>query len=442
LEALRAEGVYATMEEFKGRAPLRRHGLEIPVAAAQFDNPNLAADYTARSGGTTGPGTRVGISLDNVIGQAPHWVLAYDAHGVLGAPMALWRGVLPDGSGMNILLRSGALFGQPPVKWFTPSPRRSLRRNLASRLMMSYIRGVARTAGVAIPVPEPVPLDQARIVARWAAETAASHGRCIIRCNASMSMRVAVAARDEGLDLTGATIMGGGEPPTPAKVAEITRTGARWVPTYSFTEAGGVGVGCARPDGVDDVHFFKDLFALIQAPHDVPGSSLAVPAFYFTTLMPNAPKILLNAEIGDYGVVETRACGCPLHAHGFTEHLREIRSFSLLVAEGMTMYVSHMVRIVEEVLPAQFGGTALDYQMIEEEDPDGYTRLVIVVSPRIAIADDADVIRTVTAHTGGSARHIWNEARTFRVRRMEPVASGRAKLAPVLLLPRASRREP
>jgi hypothetical protein len=444
LDQLRQAGVYATLEEFKGRIPIKRGDLEIRVAATDFDNPNLAADYAATTGGTTGPASRVGINLDSLVAQTPHWLVAYDAHGVLGAPMALWRGALPDGSGMNILLRSGALFGQVPEKWFAPF--RSARRRLGPRLMTEYIIGIGRWAGIHIPRPEVVTLDQAVIVARWAQAAVRARGSCLLRCNASMSMRVAVAAREHGIGLAGVTFFGGGEPPTPAKVREITSTGARWVPTYSFTEGGGVGCGCARPSSGDDVHLFKDVFALIQAPHRVAGSAFTVPAFYVTSLTPTAPKVLLNAEIGDYGVVETRACGCPFGDLGFTEHVRDIRSFGLLVSDGFSIMVHDTARLIDEILPARFGGSPLDYQLTEDEDERGFTRLTLTVSPRVTLPDDGVVVAAVTDALGGFTRAIWPHTGTLRIRRGEPTTTGRGKSIPLQLaqrgLPESREREP
>jgi hypothetical protein len=300
-------------------------------------------------------------------------------------------------------------------------------------LMTTFIIGVGRLSGAKLPWPEQIGLDEGGAVARWASEAAAEHGACLIRANASMSMRIAIAAKEAGLSLKGVTLMGGGEPPTPAKVSQITATGAKWIPTYSFTEGGSVALGCANPSGVDDVHLFKDLFAMIQAPQHVPGTGHDVPAFYFSNLEPSAPKILLNAEVGDYGIVESRSCGCPLEACGYTEHLRQIRSFGLIVSEGMTWVVNDMIKVIEEVLPARFGGTPLDYQMVEEEDASGFTRLTVIVSPKITLADESDVVRTVIDNIGGSARNIWAQAGTIRVRRAEPTISARGKFTPLHL---------
>src|SRR5207248_5736504 len=140
------------------------------------------------------------------------------------------------------------------------------------------------------------------------------------------------------------------------------------------------------------VHFFKDGLALIQHSRPVPGAELTVDAFHFTTLLSTSPKLLLNVESDDYGLMETRSCGCPLESYGYTEHLRQIRSFRKLTGEGVTLVGSEMVHILEEVLPSRFGGSPLDYQLVEEEDEQGFTRLGLVVSPRIEIADEAAVI--------------------------------------------------
>ena len=64
----------------------------------------------------------------------------------------------------------------------------------------------------------------------------------------------------------------------------------------------------------------QDGLALIQFTQRVPGSENTVDAFNFTSLLPTAPKLLLNVEIDDYGLIETRSCGCPLESYGFTEH--------------------------------------------------------------------------------------------------------------------------
>ena len=438
LRALRDAGVYVTFEEFKCRVPIARGGQTIHVAPRDFDNPLLNQYVEASSGGTTGAQTGLLMDLTNVAARAPQIMLAYDAHGILGVPTAIWRGILPDSGGISSMLR-GALIGHIPEKWFLTTAPQDLRPNLKNRLLTQYIVTLGRLYGLRIPRPEPVSLDQALVVARWAAETLAARGACLIRCHVSMAVRVCIAAREQGLNLRGVTFMGGGEPPTPAKVREILRVGARWIPAYAFSELGQVGLGCGRPADGSDVHFLKDAVALIQCPRQVPGWSLSVDAFYFTSLLPTAPKVLMNVENDDYGVVETRSCGCPLETYGYTEHIRDVRSFRKLTSEGITLVGGDMIHILEEVLPSRFGGSPLDYQLLEEEDEQGFTRLFLVVSPKVPIADEAEVVETVMGALGTRARAIWKQAETLRVRRMEPIWTGRGKLMPLNLARRSER---
>ena len=104
-----------------------------------------------------------------------------------------------------------------------------------------------------------------------------------------------------------------------------------------------------------------------------------------------------------------------------------------------------MLHILEEVLPARFGGSPLDYQLIEEEAENGLTRVSLVISPKVSLPDDATVIHTVLEALGqGSvaadqARVIWGQAGTLRVKRMEPVLTGRGKLLPLHLARRTPR---
>ena len=443
LHALSEAGVYVTFEEFKGREPIVRDGQVISVKDRDFDNPYLSHYYGAQSGATTGAGTRVMIDLDHLAAQAPQLMLNQDVHGLLDVPTAIWYEILP-GTGLSSIL-SRACYGRVPQKWFSPIMSRDVKPSLKYRLATQYIVVMGRLFGAPIPWPEPVPLDQAIVVARWASEMVKAHGACAIRTHVSKALRACIAAREAGLDLTGATFAGGGEPPTPAKVREITRTGARWVPSYFFVEAGGVGLGCARPADGNDLHFLKDSLALIQHPRQVPGWGVSVDAFHFTTLLPTAPKLMLNVQSDDYGLIEHRSCGCLLESYGYTEHLRHIRSYRKLTGEGVTLVGSEMVQILEEVLPARFGGSPLDYQLLEEEDDGGFTKLSLVVSPRVELADETKVIEVVLEALGRSsaaadiARAIWSQARTLRVKRMEPVWTARGKLMPLHLAPRPAR---
>ncbi|HZQ07752.1 MAG TPA: hypothetical protein VFD70_14305, partial [Anaerolineae bacterium] len=196
-----------------------------------------------------------------------------------------------------------------------------------------------------------------------------------------------------------------------------------------------------------DVHLFKDAFALFTYPYRVEGFDLTVPAFNLTTLLPLTPKVMLNVQIDDYGIVEERHCGCELESYGYTTHLRQIRSYSKLTGEGVTLIGTEMLHILNEVLPTRFGGSALDYQLVEEEDAQSLTRLSLIVSPRIPLPDEQAVIDCVmselrkSSNMADAARVPWEDARTLRIKRMEPVWTERGKLLP-LHIPRRHSNSP
>jgi len=228
-------------------------------------------------------------------------------------------------------------------------------------------------------------------------------------------------------------------------VRGIERSGARHIPTYTFSEGGSIGMGCARPQDTNDLHFYRDNLALIQHDRRIPGTDRTVSAFHFTSLLPEARRVLINVQSDDYGVVERRSCGCPLEEIGYPEHIRHVRSYRKLTGEGVTLVGSEMERILDEVLPARFGGTALDYQLMEEEDEQGFTRLSLVVSPDVDLRDEDEAVQLVmralsdSGHAGALSRTIWSQAGSMRVKRMRPTWTGRGKLMP-LHLERNARR--
>jgi hypothetical protein len=432
LRALREAGVYVTFEEFKGRAPIVRQGQEIPLGAHDFDNPDYRQYYQVSTGGSTGKGRRVLMDLAHMQARLPMQIVADSIHGFLGVPTAIWFEV-PPGNGLNSLLMR-VPYGAVPERWFTPVWDEIPYR---FRLATQAIRQVARSAGVRLPRPERLPLERADVMARWAGGALARHGRCALRGHVSKMLRVAIAARELGIDLTGAVIAGGGEPPTPGKVRTITSTGAQFIANYHFTEAGVVGLRCMNPSDPNDQHLLLDHLAMIQAPREVPGFGITVDSFCFTTLLSSAPKLMLNVEIDDYGVVERRSCGCPWDQFGFTTHIRDIRSYRKLTGEGVTLIGSDMEHILEVVLPDRFGGTPIDYQLVEEEDENGFTRLTVLVSPRVSIVDEAAVVDTVFAALqrgdagAGMSGALWRQAGSLRVRREEPHSTARGKLMPL-----------
>ena len=435
LRRLREAGVYVTFEEFKGRKPIERHGKTIPVAASGFDNPFMKRVFTIQSGGSTGAATNVGVNLEQVAARAPHELLTLSAHNLLHVPAVRWSPILPSGTLRNILRT--VYIGHTPRRWFSPLGLRDSKYWLKYGLATYYTLFWTRACGMRVPWPEYVRVDQAIKVARCAAELLRAHGRCLVLTNPSRSMRVVMAAQQAGLDLRGATFHGSEEPATPAKVSYLERAGVKFISNYGMVEANRIGSACACPQDVGDVHLLSDALALFSHPYNVESLGITVPAFNLTTLLPSSSKVMLNVQMDDYGIVEERHCGCELDSYGFSTHLRQIRSYSKLTGEGVTLIGTEMVRILEEVLPAHFGGSPLDYQMLEEEDEQGFTRLYVLIHPRLLIEDEQQVVEVILQALGESSpmadatRITWQQMQTIRVRRAEPILTTRGKLLPL-----------
>jgi len=207
---------------------------------------------------------------------------------------------------------------------------------------------------------------------------------------------------------------------------------------YSFSEHGIIGLGCVNPRSMDEIHLYQDQIEIVQFPRKVPGQDIVVDAFNLTSLSPTAPNILLNVESDDFGIVEERHCGCALESVGYRKHIREIRSYQKLTGEGVTLIGTDAIRALEEILPARFGGTPLDYQLAEEEDEDGITRVSLIVDPSISIANEQDVIDAFVKGTGyDSLGQVWGPVKTLRIKREAPKLSGRGKLMPLYLAKKA-----
>lgn len=52
--------------------------------------------------------------------------------------------------------------------------------------------------------------------------------------------------------------------------------------------------------------------------------------------------------------------------------------------EGMNYFTTDIVELLENTIPSEFGVGSGDYQLIEEEDTSGQTRLTLLVHPNVS----------------------------------------------------------
>jgi hypothetical protein len=442
LEQLQNEGVFFTVDEFKGKTEVNRNGLRRRFQERMFDNPFLSNYYEVRSGATRSAGTRVRIDFEYLRQRSLYDALLLHTHGVLKAPIANWFPIFPGAPGMNSSLRFTRI-GNRPQRWFSQVSAAQVRVNYEKSWGTHLIFLMAKLYGVPLSQPEFVDLNRAHVVAEWAAAMLQDSPACAVYTFASSAVRVCIAAREKGLNIRGTRFLVTGEPLTAQKKKEIEDTGAIAVPVYGISEAGVIAAGCNRTSAAssgDCCHVYHDTTAIITHRHLVPHTGIAVDSFLFSTLLYESPKLLLNVGMGDYGTVRTRPCDCEFGAAGFDRHLESIGSYEKLTGEGVTFVDTDFIRIIEKELPARFGGQSTDYQLVEQEDGRGFNRLQLMVSPRLGVVNEKDLVKHFIdllrraedspESWAQSGSQMWNQAGTVHVRRENPIPTVSGKILP------------
>jgi hypothetical protein len=427
-------GVYVTLDEFKGLRPIRRSGFERPVTAADFDNPLVTDTLQATGGGTRSRGRRLVFDLDHITDDVPSHALLIGAFDVARAPMVLWRPAPPGAAGIRRALIH-AKAGGTIAAWLSQSRVPGWLTLPSQRLVSEAVAWGSAGLRVAIPRPRYLSLDRAVDVARCLVSLRDANRPAHLQTSVSSAVRVVLAAADAGLDLSGTFVGVGGEPLTDARARLFEAAGCRYSSFYSMTDCGQIGIGCADRRAPDDVHLNDGKVAVIQPRRQQETGSDPVPgALYCTTLLGSSPKLLLNMETGDRGVLETRDCGCLSGAMGLRRHLRHVRSYEKLTTEGMHFAGDVLLDLVEEGLPGRFGGAPTDYQFVE--DRRGHlSKIQIVVSPRVGFVQDEHVVAFVLGRlSAGSAGNRMmsayvGQARALTVERRDPYATPTAKIA-------------
>lgn len=430
LAALLREGVYLTVEELKGRRPVRRGELVHDVEPRQLENPAVARHLAARSGGSRGGGTPVAIDLAFVRERAVHLRLIFDAAGWRDARVAVWG--VPGAAAMIRILEYAAA-GYRPEGWFTPLPLDAPGlepRYLWSARLLAAAGALARRP---LPLPVHAPSERPGRVLDWISRTLAEGGAPYLHAVASAGVRLADAARRRGVHLGGVRVSLGSEPVTARRVSAVEEAGARAIPRYASVETGPIAFGCLRPAAPDDLHLLHDLHAVVRS--DGPEPAAAAPGTLFlTSLRPTASVVLLNASLGDQALFEERRCGCPLERLGWPLHLRQVRSAEKLTAAGLTFLDDEVLEVLEETLPARFGGSATDYQLVESPTPGGGSALRLRVHPDVGPLDEEEVCRVLLDGLGvrGGAHRVtelaWCEAGALVVERRPPLTTAVGKV--------------
>ena len=429
LSDLAAEGVYLTHDEFKGRTPLVRGGRHIPFAPEVLLNPVARGYMTTMSSGSSGRGTPTPKSLELQLYRDAYDTLRTREFGLEGrARLQIWP-ILPSSIGLNRSIRR-VRAGEKIERWF--SVRGDGRDSGYYRGVTHFLVAFGRLTGASIPWPCYLPPNDFLPVAAWIAQRKREGRLCALGSYVSPAVRVATAACEAGLDISGTLIFTGGEALTEAKRASIEEAGCEVYPAYGITEVGSVGSACRQMKKGNCVHISSDALAVISRVRQAPLSGLEVNSLLFTTLLPFAPRFLINAEMDDSGVIEPATCQCAYSAAGMTTQIRNIFSYGKLTGQGVTLVGSDVVRILETTLPLRFGGAPGDYQLVEREG-ERQTELVLRVSPRTGMAATDDIrdffLGELRRCYGGTlAARLWKHSSGLAVTREEPYRTRSGKV--------------
>jgi hypothetical protein len=383
-----------------------------------------------QSGGSRGGGTRFFVDLAYIRDRAVDAGLVFHALGGTHWAHGVWS---TPGTGAVMLLEFTA-FGGAAARWFSQIDLASPTLGPKFRWNARALRWWSLGAGRPLPPIQHVALGDPAPILRWLTDARRRGRTPHLHTHTSSAVRLCQTALDDGIDLTGAQFTAASEPLTAARLDIIRKSGAQAWCQYSTVESGAIGRGCLAPAHPDEVHLHHDRLAMIQAEAG-DASSLPARTVMLTSLRPTAsPFVLLNVSMGDVAEVTARQCGCPLERLGWTTHLHTIRSFEKLTAAGMTFLDTDVIRVLEEILPAHFGGVPTDYQLVEQADEAGRSRLRLLVHPAVGAVDPAAVrdafLTGVSQGTGGQRLMglVWRDADLLSVERRAPLATAAGKI--------------
>jgi hypothetical protein len=440
LGALYQAGVYLTVDEFKGRRPVRRGSAVITLEPGRLYDRAAVPHIELRSSGSRGGGTPAPIDFTYIEERTVNTCLALHARGGAAWSHAVW-GVPGSLFMVNLLELAG--FGSRPVRWFSQVDPASPGLHSRYRWSTHVMRWGSLVGGVPLPRPEHVSLEAPLPIVRWVASVRRTGGTPHLLTYSSSAVRVCLAATRAGIDIGGTQFSLTGEPLTTARAEVIRACGAHAAGWYGSMESSSIGHACVAPAAPDDVHFLHDRLALIQpgVGANSAGAGQPLEAFFLSSIRPGSLFVLLNVSLGDQAVVSRRRCGCPMEELGWTTHLSTIRSYEKLTAGGMTFLDVDAIRVLEDLLPARFGGAPTDYQLVEEEGEDGRPRLLLLVHPALGPLDPEQVAETflgAIAPGSGLQRVMglaWRQASFPRVERRIPIATVTGKILHLHVLP-------
>lgn len=431
LERLRDHGVYVSHEEYQGRQPIRRGSSSFECSPADFFNPVVPGDYMASTGGTSGGGTPIELSFAWQRRQASQRPIQHAMTQTRGKPATVWLPVFPSAAGFGAVMKNAG-GGSPPERWFSQIPTSmsgiSDHKATANRFL-PLLQSLARTG---LPSPEYAPTHAPEPVVTWLVDAVRREGKAMMTGYASSMTAAARWALDRDIDLTGVVAFPSSEPVTAGKLALLREAGIDPHPMYAFTPEGTVAITCSSCAD-EEYHVWDQDVAVCTRRRPRGDGGGDVDALLWTSLAIEAPRVFVNVENDDYGVVRHDVgCSCDLGALGLTTRIADIRGMSKVVSGGISLDGELFDHLAEIVLPQYLGGASGDYQFVERETASGDTEVRLRVHPRVGVIDDEtarDVLARALAESdnGALAAEVWRSGSALTVERGTPVVTPAGK---------------
>jgi hypothetical protein len=432
LHTLFRQGVYLTSKEFRGECETIRGNTRIVVTPHQLQNPYAQHHVPIRSSGSRSHGTQIVRGLDFIFDTTVYLALYLEARQRKAcSELATWS--VPGGVILSSFIKF-ILAGSPPLRWFSQLDTKAKEISIRYRLSTRVLEWGGTLAGISIPHPEYVSLDDPSPIIRWMKDCLQKGRTPHLFTYTSAAVRLAQHAFETSIDLQGAQITMSGEPITPARLESIKRSNADALPAMGCVETGHIGYGCFTPEAPDDMHLLKDLHAVIQ-----PGESTNIPhlrpkALLFSTLRLSSPLILFNVSLGDQATIKKKSCGCFQGELGMDTHIHYARSFEKLTSGGMAFLDAEIIHVIEDELPKMFGGGPTDYQLMEDESDDGKPQLRLIIHPRIGSLDINKVkevfLQKIASGSGAEklTSLVWRDTDIVTVERGTPKTTSTGKI--------------
>ena len=435
LAKLAGEGVYLSSDEFKGKTEVKRGGISFRVSPRDFERRETSAGFTTESSGSRNVPVGTFASLEQRALQAVEQAIFYSAHDLFACAHALYEPLLAGR--IKPILINGKL-GIATDRWFVLKvDTHTVVEKKYHYLNALLVAGMGTWFGPGVANPQYVDPRSFKLILEWIRETRSKGKTCCIATVVSNAVRIARKSLETGQSLEGVTFTASGEPLTQSKKRIFEEAGARIALRYGPGGGNGASAACGNPQFIDEMHIPQSTLTLVENPRTLDDTDPPIHPLMLTTPHPGAPRLLFNVEIGDHAILLTRDCGCPLQKVGFTQHIHTVRSFEKMTSEGMNYAGTDVFMLLENTLPSEFGGEPGDYQLVEEEDDRGQTRLTLVVHPEVGDINELKLLsRLQQGLAQGSRNHrfmskIWQNADTFRIRREAPYASARGKVLPL-----------